>query len=35
LKGILKDHLRTDERALTQNVFPGSQAVKPLVGLVA
>jgi uncharacterized protein (DUF1501 family) len=35
LKGILKDHLRADERALTQNVFPGSQAVKPLVGLVA
>ena len=35
MKGILKDHLRADERALTQNVFPGSQTVKPLVGLVA
>jgi uncharacterized protein (DUF1501 family) len=35
LKGILKDHLRADERALTQNVFPGSQAIKPLAGLIA
>ena len=35
LKGVLKDHLRADERVLAQNVFPGSDAVKPLTGLVA
>jgi uncharacterized protein (DUF1501 family) len=35
MKGILKDHLRADERALTQNVFPGSQTLKPLMGLIA
>lgn len=35
LKGLLKDHLRADDRALTANVFPGSDAVKPMVGLVA
>jgi uncharacterized protein (DUF1501 family) len=34
LKGLLKDHLRVDERALTEAVFPGSEAVKPLTGLV-
>jgi uncharacterized protein (DUF1501 family) len=34
MKGILKDHLRGEERALAQDVFPGSQTVKPLVGLV-
>ncbi len=34
LKGILKDHLRADERALAQNVFPGSDGVKPMAGLV-
>jgi uncharacterized protein (DUF1501 family) len=34
LKGVLKDHLRADERALAQNVFPGSDGVKPMVGLV-
>jgi uncharacterized protein (DUF1501 family) len=34
LKGVLKDHLRADERALAQNVFPGSDAVKPMTGLV-
>jgi uncharacterized protein (DUF1501 family) len=34
LKGVLKDHLRADERALAQNVFPGSDAVKPMAGLV-
>jgi uncharacterized protein (DUF1501 family) len=35
LKGVLKDHLRADERALAQNVFPGSDGVKPMAGLVA
>ncbi len=35
LKGVLKDHLRADERALAQHVFPGSDAVKPMAGLVA
>jgi uncharacterized protein (DUF1501 family) len=35
LKGLLKDHLRADDRALAQNVFPGSADVKPLAGLVA
>jgi uncharacterized protein (DUF1501 family) len=34
LKGLLRDHLRADERALAQNVFPGSDAVKPIAGLV-
>jgi uncharacterized protein (DUF1501 family) len=34
LKGILRDHLRADERALAQTVFPGSEAVKPSSGLV-
>jgi uncharacterized protein (DUF1501 family) len=35
LKGILRDHLRADERALAQQVFPGSDSVKPLGGLTA
>jgi uncharacterized protein (DUF1501 family) len=35
IKGILKDHLRADDRALAQNVFPGSDGVKPMAGLVA
>jgi uncharacterized protein (DUF1501 family) len=34
MKGILRDHLRADERALTQNVFPGSETVKALDGLM-
>jgi uncharacterized protein (DUF1501 family) len=34
LKGVLRDHLRVDERALAQAVFPGSDAVKPMPGLV-
>jgi uncharacterized protein (DUF1501 family) len=34
LKGVLKDHLRADERVLADNVFPGSAAVKPMAGLV-
>jgi uncharacterized protein (DUF1501 family) len=35
LKGVLKDHLRADDRALAENVFPGSGGVKPMAGLVA
>ena len=35
LKGVLRDHLRADEKALAQTVFPGSEAVKPMAGLVA
>jgi uncharacterized protein (DUF1501 family) len=34
LKGLLKDHLRADERALAENVFPGSVGVRPMTGLV-
>ncbi len=34
LKGVLRDHLRVDERALADAVFPGSEAVKPMDGLV-
>ncbi len=35
LKGLLKDHLRADERALAEVVFPGSAGVKPMAGLLA
>ncbi len=35
LKGVLKDHLRADDRLLAQNVFPGSNDVMPMAGLVA
>jgi uncharacterized protein (DUF1501 family) len=34
LKGLLKEHLRADERVLADNVFPGSKDVKPTAGLV-
>jgi uncharacterized protein (DUF1501 family) len=34
LKGLLKDHLRADDRVLADNVFPGSRDVKPIAGLV-
>jgi uncharacterized protein (DUF1501 family) len=34
LKGVLHDHLRADEKVLAQTVFPGSEAVKPMAGLV-
>jgi uncharacterized protein (DUF1501 family) len=34
LKGVLRDHLRADERVLAQSVFPGSEAIKPMAGLV-
>jgi uncharacterized protein (DUF1501 family) len=35
LKGVLKDHLRLDERALAERVFPGSDKVRPMAGLLA
>ena len=35
LKGLLKDHLRVDERVLAEQVFPGSEAARPMAGLVA
>jgi uncharacterized protein (DUF1501 family) len=35
LKGLLRDHLRADERMLASRVFPGSDAVKPVDGLIA
>lgn len=35
LKGVLKDHLRADERALASDVFPGSEHVAPTGGLLA
>jgi uncharacterized protein (DUF1501 family) len=34
LKGVLKDHLRADERALATDVFPDSADVKPMAGLI-
>jgi len=34
LKGLLRDHLRVEERALASAVFPGSEAVKGTSGLV-
>jgi len=35
LKGVLHDHLRVDERALAADVFPGSESVTPMAGLLA
>lgn len=35
LKGVLKDHLRVDQRMLAADVFPSSTDVKPVAGLVA
>jgi uncharacterized protein (DUF1501 family) len=35
LKGVLKDHLRVDDRALAADVFPGSDTVAPMAGLLA
>jgi uncharacterized protein (DUF1501 family) len=34
LKGVLRDHLRVDERVLASAVFPGSAALKATDGLV-
>jgi uncharacterized protein (DUF1501 family) len=33
-KGLLRDHLRVDERALASTVFPDSIGVAPIAGLV-
>jgi hypothetical protein len=35
LKGLLKDHLRASDHALAADVFPGSDDLKPIAGLVA
>ena len=35
LKGVLRDHLRVDERALAMTVFPGSADVRAASGLLA
>jgi uncharacterized protein (DUF1501 family) len=34
LKGLLRDHLRAEERALASNVFPDSADVTPTAGLI-
>jgi uncharacterized protein (DUF1501 family) len=34
LKGLLRDHLRVDERVLASSVFPDSAEVTPISGLV-
>jgi uncharacterized protein (DUF1501 family) len=34
LKGLLRDHLRVDERVLTADIFPGSDNVAPMTGLL-
>jgi len=35
LKGVLKDHLRIEDRTLADAIFPGSEAVAPMGGLLA
>jgi uncharacterized protein (DUF1501 family) len=35
LKGLLRDHLRVEDRVLAADVFPGSDGVQPMVGLLA
>jgi len=35
LKGLLKGHLRVEDRVLTADIFPGSDGVRPIDGLVA
>jgi uncharacterized protein (DUF1501 family) len=34
LKGVLRDHLRVPESALSATIFPGSEAATPIAGLV-
>ena len=34
LKGVLKDHLRLEDHALASAIFPGSEAVAPMGGLL-
>jgi uncharacterized protein (DUF1501 family) len=33
LKGLLKDHIRVDDKALVSSVFPSSSLIKPMAGL--
>jgi len=35
LKGLLRDHLRVEDRVLAADVFPGSDGAQPMVGLLA
>jgi uncharacterized protein (DUF1501 family) len=35
LKGLLRDHLRVDDKALAETIFPGSETVAPMADLVA
>jgi len=35
LKGLLKDHLRIEDKALAGDIFPDSAAAKPMAGLLA
>jgi uncharacterized protein (DUF1501 family) len=35
LKGLLKDHLHVEDRALTADIFPDSDAAMPIEGLLA
>ena len=35
LKGLLRDHLRADDRVLAADIFPGSEGVVPIGGLLA
>jgi uncharacterized protein (DUF1501 family) len=34
LKGLLRDHLRVDQRALATDIFPDSDAARPIEGLL-
>jgi len=34
LKGLLRDHLRVEDRVLAADVFPGSDGVMTMEGLV-
>jgi uncharacterized protein (DUF1501 family) len=34
LKGLLRDHLRVDDDKLAADIFPGSETVKPMAGLL-
>jgi uncharacterized protein (DUF1501 family) len=34
LKGVLKDHLRIDDKVLASSIFPGSDAIAPMSGLL-
>jgi uncharacterized protein (DUF1501 family) len=35
LKGLLRDHLRVEERLLATDIFPGSDDVRPIGGMLA